>query len=89
MPVSWTNIGKIQRPTNVFEGVVEQMYIKLYTQQDFWEMTPVRILNLYLPVIVCLKKILDDFLPLVFTFDVFFSILCFLVGRILGSMNSD
>ena len=30
-----TNIVKIPRPTNVFRGVMEQIYIKLDTQQGF------------------------------------------------------
>ena len=40
--ISTTNIVNFQRFTNVFRGVVEQIYIKLDTQQDFRQNTPMR-----------------------------------------------
>ena len=45
--ISTTNIVNFQRFTNVFRGVVEQIYIKLDTQQDFRQNTPMRASNIF------------------------------------------
>lgn len=45
--ISTTNIVNFQRFTNVFRGVVEQIYIKLDTQQDFRQNTPMRRFKLF------------------------------------------
>ena len=45
--ISTTNIVNFQRFTNVFRGVVEQIYIKLDTQQDFRQNTPMRLSNFF------------------------------------------
>mgnify|MGYP006926718094 CR=1 FL=1 len=49
--ISTTNIVIFQRPTNAFRGVVEQIYIKLDSQQDFRGNTPMKHSNtpLFLP----------------------------------------
>lgn len=49
--ISTTNIVNFQRFTNVFRGVVEQIYIKLDTQQDFRQNTPMRASNYLLPLL--------------------------------------
>lgn len=49
--ISTTNIVNFQRFTNVFRGVVEQIYIKLDTQQDFRQNTPMRSSNYLLPLL--------------------------------------
>lgn len=44
-PVNGTNITKIQRSTNVFRDVVEQIYSFIDSSQDFREGTPMRLLH--------------------------------------------
>lgn len=46
-----TNIVKIPRPTNVFRGVMEQIYIKLDTQQGFRERTSMRLPKLFISLL--------------------------------------
>lgn len=50
-PIGVTNIINFQRPTNAFRGVVEQIYIKLDTQQDFRQNTPMRASNYLHPLL--------------------------------------
>ena len=49
--ISTTNIVNFQRFTNVFRGVVEQIYIKLDTQQGFQEITSMRLPKLLISLL--------------------------------------
>lgn len=54
--ISTTNIVIFQRPTNAFRGVVEQIYIKLDSQQDFRENTPMRPANYLFALLPTIPK---------------------------------
>ena len=45
-PVSGTNVINFQRSTNVFRGVMEQIYSFIDSSQDFRERTPMRRLHI-------------------------------------------